>query len=174
MYMKKHTMVKRILSAFLAIVLVVGMITVSEPNDVEAANTNVEIDFASVDGGGNWSFSVNGLPSNAAQYYRFASVEVDGTVQENTVWMEISGGNIVIWNGGCDNGMPTTSLKIPAGTVLKEADPWTVVAGGQTLTITNELYVVNNNGTWGKQSASQPTSVEVELGLDWEIGRAHV
>ena len=37
MYMKKHTMVKRILSAFLAIVLVVGIITVSEPNDAKAS-----------------------------------------------------------------------------------------------------------------------------------------
>ncbi len=161
--MKKHAMIKRILSAFLAIVLVVGMITVSESKDVEAANTNVEIDFASVDGGGNWSFSVNGLPSNAAQYYRFVSVEVDGAVQENTVWMEISGGNIVIWNGGCDNGMPSTSLKIPAGTVLKEADPWTVVAGGQTLTITNELYVVNNNGTWAKQNLSSVSEIQMDF-----------
>lgn len=161
--MKKHAMVKRILSAFLAIVLVVGMITVSEPNDVEAANTNIEIDFASVDGGGNWSFSVSGLPSNAAQCYRFTSVEVDGAVQENTVWMEISGSTIVIWNGGCDNGMPTTSLRIPAGTVLKEADPWTVVAGGQTLTITNDLYIANNNGTWEKQTLSAANEIQMDF-----------
>lgn len=117
----------------------------------EADPNALSLSFGTVDGSENWYLSPSAVPSYE-QYYRFATVEIDGVEYENAVWLEFTSANsVIIYAGGFEtgNGVPKSSFYISKGTVLKGKgnDPWAADTGND-LTVTNDLYVEYIDGTW--------------------------
>ena len=141
--MDKHIMIKRIWSLFLAIVLVMGTVTVSAPKMAKAADNEITVAYNSRwdDGTGAyvWEFDVENLPGDAPAtvYYRLETMEVDGTEQTNQVWVDVRNtGKAYIWATNWDGAKPTSSLLIKKGAILRKANqenPWVSDPDGETL-----------------------------------------
>ena len=115
--------------------------------------TNVDLELMQVTGDGTWQFAINPAPAN--KYYKVPAT-IDGVACE--FLMGESGGIMCVYPNfftAVGGAVPTQSLVIPAGTVLKAADPnngWQVIDSANTLTVTNGLTVEYNLGTWKDMS----------------------
>ena len=73
--MDKHIMIKRIWSLFLAIVLVMGTVTVSAPKMAKAADNEITVAYSSRwdDGTGAyvWEFNIGNLPDDAPEDFQY-------------------------------------------------------------------------------------------------------
>ena len=123
--------------------------------------TNVDLELMQVTGDGTWQLAINPAPAN--KYYKVPAT-IDGVACE--FLMGESGGIMCVYPNfftAIGGAVPAESLVIPAGTVLKAADPnngWQVIDGANTLTVTNGLSVEYNLGTW--QDMSQYAGVTFE------------
>ena len=103
-----------------------------------------------------WEFYIENLPSDAPEivYYRLETMTVDGKEQTNKVWVEVQNtGKAYIWATSWDGAKPTSSLLIKKGAILRKADqtnPWVSDPNGETLKISNDVYVTSTDGgtTW--------------------------
>lgn len=122
-------------------------------------NRSVKLDFVSVDSENRWTLSFNNLEMCHEGEFTFKG-QVDGVSQQITIdfpsTTSTEEGNLAhayIESTGFDGGMPTSSLLIPAGTVLTNNSE--VIC-----TVTDSLYVNLINGVWGKE---QLPSVKLDL-----------
>ena len=182
--MDKHIMIKRIWSLFLAIVLVMGTVTVSAPKMAKAAENEITVAYNSRwdDGTGAyvWEFDVENLPGDAPAtvYYRLETMEVDGTEQTNQVWVEVRNtGKAYIWATNWDGAKPTSSLLIKKGAILRKANqenPWVSDPDGETLKISNDVYVTSTDGgtTWEATEYKENTEKEITVAYNrrWDDG----
>ena len=158
--MDKHIMIKRIWSLFLAIVLIMGTVTVSAPKMAKAADNEITVAYSSRwdDGTGAyvWEFDIDNLPGDAPAtvYYRLETMTVDGTERTNQVWVEVQNtGRAFIRASNWDCDHPKSSLLIKKGAILRKANqenPWVPDPNGETLKISNDVYVTSTDGgtTW--------------------------
>ena len=169
--MDKHIMIKRIWSLFLAIVLVMGTVTVSAPKMAKAANTDISISW-----NGYWSafvYDTSGISKpDAVVQYCFDSIVVDDVEVKGTVLADLTtNAQFAIWdNYWIGVSKPTKSVLIKAGTKLQEFDTntWAVKENGQTYTITNTLYVTSSDGgkTWNVTEYVEDTANKITLGFE--------
>lgn len=111
-------------------------------------SNELTLSFLQIDGNNNWMFNRSDVLQYFLDgtYYKFDAY-VDGVLK--TLWLEFSGNETYIYAGVI--GTPTESLRIPAGTILREYDAvttQTVVDGGRELTLANTLYVEKSGDTW--------------------------
>ena len=126
---KRKTILKRVLSFVLAITMVIGVATVSEPKKAVAADDALEVSLDLISAGASWSFSHSDLPDNyqgteepwIGVRYQFDAYK-DGSTQTETVWIEFVGSTASIYGelAYADKKVPVTSLRVPKGTVLYE------------------------------------------------------
>lgn len=130
------------------------------------ANTNITLEFTEVTEAGHWVFSSN-YNTNITDIdrYQFTAI-VDGV--ESQGWIEFVSQQLVyIYNGGISSGdrTPDESLRLMAGTKLKEFDPNSglLVENGVEITLSNEVYVEKQaDETW----AVAEFVPEMKLGLN--------
>ena len=166
-------MVKRILSAFLAIVLVVGMITVSEPSDVKASTYN-EVVFSFGEWAGNVPIFTAEIVEGPNKGGNFGTVYGDWATNFQ-IDNDIAGGASYehapcsVSSGLYVNGFdPTnmTSYEIPAGSIGTPIE-----AGKTPIKVVKTIRMTKTNGEWNTEVIEpESSSVEVELGLDWVSG----
>ena len=138
-----------------------------------------------------WEFDFDNLPGDAPAtvYYRLETMTVDGTEQTNQVWVEVRNtGKAYIWATNWDGAKPTSSLLIKKGAILRKANqenPWVSDPDGETLKISNDVYVTSTDGgtTWEATEYKENTEKEITVAYNrrwddgtgaYEIGRAHV
>ena len=182
--MDKHITIKRIWSLFLAIVLIMGTVTVSAPKMAKAADKEITVAYNSRwdDGTGAyvWEFDIENLPGDAPAtvYYRLETMTVDGTEQTNQVWVDVkSTGKAYIWAANWDGAKPTSSLLIKKGAILRKANqenPWVSDPDGETLKISNDVYVTSTDGgtTWEATEYKENTEKEITVAYNsrWDDG----
>lgn len=192
--MKMKLKWKRILSVVLSVVMIIGMITISEPDNVKAAGDaqNVSLTFQEMEDGGTFRFGHSELPDayqgaddwSATVIYELQAYK-DGASELQKVYLEFVGSVAYIWpspNFYEDGAVPTQSLVIPVGTQLKESTfdnntgIWTVVSNGKTMVLSEEMKISNENGTW-VQIQSTPPKVSfgfVKIDGDWLLSHSQL
>ncbi len=131
-----------------------------------AQEYDIELGFSSVDASSNWHFTADSYTTSDT-YYK-VGVSIDGTTYD--VLIENTGGEFVVYDwfftkfGG---SLPTSSLEIPAGAVLKAVDSpnnWAEIENTDTYKVKNTLTVHKNNDTWEEYIAPEAV-LETELGF---------
>lgn len=156
---------KRALSLALAVVMVVGMITVTSPKEAEAAEQarTVAFEFQGMEGDLGWRFGHTSLPAayqgqddwSAVLSYEFDAYK-DGSDAPEKVRIEFVGSTAYIWGElhYTDKVLPTTSLYVPEGTIMYEctydegAHKNNLVADGKQLVLSEELKMIYKDDTW--------------------------
>ena len=119
----------------------------------------------------NWRFTVEDVSNLTAGQWYTADITVDGATR--TVLFEYCEGvGFYIYNHcfGATPGSaacPASSVQIAAGTVLtpiSTPDASAVVAGGQTLRITEEILIVKDGDNWGEPD-TRPV-IEIDMTND--------
>ena len=119
----------------------------------------------------NWRFTVADVTGLTAGQWYTADITVDGAAR--TVLLEYCEGvGFYIYNHcfGATPGSaacPASSVQIAAGTVLtpiSTPDASAVVAGGQTLRITEEIHIVKDGDNWGEPD-TRPV-IEIDMTND--------
>ena len=158
--MNKHKIGKRIISLCLAIVMIVGMVTVSGMRKVEAANSDISISW-----NGYWDAFVYDAQidkSDSIKQYCFDSIVVDGVEVKGTVLADLTtNAQFAIWdNYWIGASKPAASVLIKAGTKLQEFDTaaWAVKEGGQTYIVKDNMYVVYKDDAWTVDTYQEPTT----------------
>ena len=158
--MNKHKIGKRIISLCLAIVMIVGMVTVSGMRKVEAANSDISISW-----NGYWNAFVYDAQidkSDSIKQYCFDSIVVDGVEVKGTVLADLTtNAQFAIWdNYWIGASKPAASVLIKAGTKLQEFDTaaWAVKEGGQTYIVKDNMYVVYKDDAWTVDTYQEPTT----------------
>lgn len=147
--MKEKRTFKKLLSMFLSFVMVVSLITINNVTKTEASGESITIGFKNYSSTNGLGLTHSTLPTDVAAAY-IMDIYVDGSDTPTSLWCASSAwfdkNSIGVY--GLTNA--TTSIYVPKGTVLKEYDTnaWAEVSGGKTLVTANDLYIVNNNGTW--------------------------
>lgn len=114
---------------------------------------NIEVGFKAADDTNGWTFTVDNAGAVAGQYYKGA-VTIDGKEGHIVFSKQKSGSEFQVWVNFFDiykdATAPKRNLKIAAGTELCEVSSanWQEMAAGDTLTISNDLYVKNVAGAW--------------------------
>ena len=132
-------------------------VTATEPAPPAPIDTNVTLAFDSAPAAGQFYFTYEADTRVTEKYYSM-SVLADGTA--TTAVLELGANwdmtHAFIWS------LPaaTESLRIPAGTTLTESTAdGAAIAGGQTLTIAEELRIVCTDGTWSNYVKPAPTAL---------------
>lgn len=152
--MDKRIVIKRILSLFLAVVLVMGTVTVAVPKMAEAAENEITLSW-----NGYWDafvYDIQGLEKpSATEQYCFDSIYVDGVEVKGTVLADLTDTpQFAIWDSYWNGASkPTQSVLIKAGTTVRQFDigtAWSTIDGGKTYTVKNNVYVTSsdNGTTW--------------------------
>ena len=136
-------------------------VTATEPAPPAPIDTNVTLAFDSAPAAGQFYFTYEADTRVTEKYYSM-SVLADGTA--TTAVLELGANwdmtHAFIWS------LPaaTESLRIPAGTTLTESTAdGAAIAGGQTLTIAEELRIVCTDGTWGNYVKPAPTDLSISF-----------
>jgi len=119
---------------------------------VTVPNQDAAIELSSVQADGTWQFILSKTPAN--KYYKVPAI-IDGVAC--SFLMGESGGLMCVYPNFFTVGgsVPTQSLVIEAGTVMKPVDSangWAVIAGAETITLTNSLNIENVLGSWQNMS----------------------
>ncbi len=115
--------------------------------------TDVTLSLNQVTGDGTWQFSISEAP--ATKYYKVPAI-IDGT--ECSFLMGESQGMMCVYPNfftALGGPVPTESLVIPAGTVLKPVisdNGWKEIDTVNALKLTEGLNIQNNLGTWQDMS----------------------
>lgn len=181
---------KKILCVVLSVIMVVGMITITGADKVEAAGETqwVSLSLKEVEASGAFVFNHNTLPDEyqgaddwSKTVIYEAQAYLDGSSQLKKVYLEFVGSTAYIWNSAnfYDNGtMPGQSLVIPSAVQLKEytydGSAWNAVSNGKIMRMSEEMKLVNNSGTWTQVQPNIPeVSFEfVELDGDWLLSHS--
>ena len=132
-------------------------VTATEPAPPAPIDTNVTLAFDSAPAAGQFYFTYEADARVTEKYYSM-SVLANGTA--TTAVLELGANwdmtHAFIWS------LPaaTESLRIPAGTTLTEStSDGAAIAGGQTLTLAEELRIVCTDGTWSNYVKPAPTAL---------------
>lgn len=179
--MKMKKTWKRILSTVLSVIMTTGMITITETDEAKAAGEAqaVSLSFQEIEESGAIRFGHSELPSayqGADDWTVVVRYEMqaykDGSEELQKVYLDFAGSVAYIWNsenfysGGT---APTQSLVVPTGTQLKESTfdddtgIWSLVSGGKTMVLSEEMKLVNKNGTWTQIQSVVPDEGELIL-----------
>lgn len=132
-------------------------VTATEPAPPAPIDTDVTLAFDSAPAAGTFYFTYEADERVTQKYYSM-SVLANGSA--TTAVLELGADwdmtHAFIWS------LPaaTESLQIPAGTTLTEStSDGDAIAGGQTLTIAEDLKIVCTDGTWGNYVKPAPTDL---------------
>lgn len=155
---------KRVLSLVLAVAMVARIVTIDGSKEAKAAEEARRVAFEFQQASGiSWYFGHTSLPAayqgkddwSATVNYEFDAYK-DGSATPEKVRIEFVGGTAYIWGElhYADKILPTTSLYVPEGTILYEctydgdAHQNNLVTDGKQLVLSEELKMVNKDGTW--------------------------
>ncbi len=159
----KSGWLRRVAAMSLALTMVLSVLPIQAFAATPEASYNTKLTLQKVATDGTWYLNpTTALPSNSSAAYFSATVKIDGA--DKKIAFENTGSQLVVWAGFFEvysPGVPTTSLEIPAGTVLKECTTtagWGDVAGGTQITIDKTLKVINDGaGNWGSPIEPEAT-----------------
>ena len=124
--------------------------------------TDVTLSLNQVTGDGTWQFSISEAPAN--KYYKVPAIIDDVAC---SFLMGESGGIMCVYPNffpALGGAVPTESLVIEAGTVLKAVDPnggWAEFADANTLTVTEKIDLSCVDGVWGVTVPNQNAALEL-------------
>lgn len=132
-------------------------------DDISVKKSNQEdltLSFKEIDGEGHFLMDHSQIASDLLGAYQ-TEIYVDGVKQ--MVWMSV-GKNVTYIYKGAFNPDPTTEVRIPEGSVLREydTDKWVVVPNGKELILTSNMYAVNAKDGWKKETFIAPTGLTFE------------
>ena len=192
--MERNKIWKRIVSVLLSISLIVGMITVSNIREAQAADNmpGVRFELQSFDKYGGLTFSHTPLETEyqgstnpwTIIRYQFDAYK-DGSTTSESVWIELVGETAYIYGDlhYTDGMVPTERLYVPEGTIMYECKyengVCTRVENGKTLRLERDITVLNagtaENPHWYQNIAQDMTIWLNRIsGGNWMFGHTDV
>ena len=137
----------------------------------DATAQEITLSLQTVTADGSWQLIPSETPAN--KYYK-ANVVIDGTACNILLWYDASGVMIVDESFFCAlNGkVPTQSLVIPAGTIMKAVDSangWAEIEDAAVLVVNEELEITNIAGKWVEMSKYADVTFTEIYGADLDV-----